>query len=276
MTTAIPAEAFACGDARKYRRGCRCDGCRVAVVREDKRNRMLRETGRALLRPAGPARRHLEALLDGGMMPAEVEVATGVHRNVLYKLSHGDGRVHAETERKILAVPVPDGVALSGVYRDGTGTRRRLQGLVVMGWPVKVLAGRLGCASEYVHYLLAGKGTGRVALKTLCAVRKLSRELHATSPEQAGMPAAAVRRTRNMAGRHGWLSVAVWDDIDDPQDVPQCGARVLRDDAIVEDTAYLARTGLSRVLISERMGLSWDYITKAHSRAGVRMPEVAS
>ncbi|MFD5564471.1 hypothetical protein [Kitasatospora griseola] len=52
--------------------------------------------------------------------------------------------------------------------------------------------------------------------------------------------------------------------------------RTRRSLAIVEDTAELARQGLNRDEIASRIGVSWSYLQTAHSREGVRIPEVAA
>lgn len=49
-----------------------------------------------------------------------------------------------------------------------------------------------------------------------------------------------------------------------------------RSAVIVENTAELARHDLPREEIARRIGVSWNYIQVAHSREGVRIPEVAA
>ncbi|MFE1321652.1 hypothetical protein [Kitasatospora phosalacinea] len=45
---------------------------------------------------------------------------------------------------------------------------------------------------------------------------------------------------------------------------------------IVEDTTLLVIRGLSRAEIASRLQISWGYVQQAHSREGVRVPEVAA
>ncbi len=216
------------------------------------------------------------ALLNGGMTRTEIECGAPISPDVFYRVSNGMGEIHADTEAKILALPVPRGVPRSGVYRDGTGTRRRLRALVVAGWTSKSLADRMGKSQQYVCYLLAGDGTGQVSLRVEGEVRRLFRELFAVDPVAAGVSPYWSAQARASARRKGWHPIAVWDDVEDPDAVPQYGGHTTRDAALVEDTAELAAQGLSKVLIAERLGVSWGYIATAHSRAGRKTPECRS
>jgi hypothetical protein len=46
--------------------------------------------------------------------------------------------------------------------------------------------------------------------------------------------------------------------------------------SIVEDTAELVRHGLTRERIAERLGISWNAVSKAHSRRSHPVPELAA
>lgn len=87
------------------------------------------------------------------------------------------------------------------------------------------------------------------------------------------------------------LSYLTWDEHGNPA-VPPSTTRTIRQTAalihtpteeptwrtraIVAHTADLARQGCGRTEISSRLGISWTYVTVAHSREGARIPEVAA
>jgi hypothetical protein len=115
--------------------------------------------------------------------------------------------VNAATARRILAVdPVVHGAAPTSV--DATGTRRRLQALVAIGWPTNELGARLGNKSRYLKPLHAD----RVSRQTAESVDALYEQLKDTpGPDQR-----AVRR----GARLHWAPPGYWDDIDNPDAVP--------------------------------------------------------
>jgi hypothetical protein len=277
MTTAIPAEAFAHGDARRYRRGCRCRPCTRALTAEVRRNGFFRATGRGAHIAPDRAADHVRALREAGLRDGDIMAAARIVPSVLYKILRGAGRIHRDTERRILAVPIPTAPGAGcGSLVDGTGTHRRLQALVAAGWPAAQLGNRLGGAHrQQIAYLLNGRGTGRVELHTAQRIEALFQELDRLRPEDNGVAPDVVLLTRQLAASKGWHPAVVWDDIDDPTEKPNYGAKASRADAVVEDTAELAREGYNREAIALRLGISWDAVRLAHSRKGIPMPEVA-
>jgi hypothetical protein len=278
VTTAIPAEDFAHGDARRYRRRCRCTPCVRAATAEAKRNEFLRATGRGALLAPDRSADHVRALRNAGLRDADILQAARIVPDQLYRIMRGAGKIHRNTERRVLAVPIPEAVgAGSSSLVDGTGTHRRLQALVAAGWPAAQLGNHPGVAHrQQMTYLLHGLGTGRVELHTALRIRDLFHGLDGRRPEDNGIAPHIAQRARQLAGRRGWHPAIVWDDIDDPFEKPNYGAKVSRVDAVVEDTAELVREGYSREAIALRLGISWDAVRVAHSRKGVDLPEVAA
>ena len=274
-TVATPAEAFAHGDAKRYRRGCRCADCRAGVVAESKKNQYLRKTGRSTMRTTETASAHVLKLRAAGMADSEIMQAASIAPDVLYRVLRNAGRIHATTEQRILAVKVPAKARQgNGSLTDGTGTRRRLQALVAAGWPSAEIAFRLGVFRQQVGYLIRGEGTGQVTLRVEAEVSRVFRALWGQSPEANGVAPHVALRARRRAARRHWHPAGAWDDIDNPNEQPQYGARVNRSAAIVEDVAELVTQGHSRDAIAERLGVTWNYVQIAHSRENVPMPEV--
>lgn len=106
---------------------------------------------------------------------------------------------------------------------DATGTHRRIQAMVAVGWSLPEIAERLGMNRTYPKVILAKPTiTRRIALK----VARLYDELAMTPRVPPPGWAPHVARTKSFARRKGWVSALAWDDetIDDPTAKPQRGA----------------------------------------------------
>jgi hypothetical protein len=134
---------------------CRCRPC-VDAVTSYERTR-TRQTAYGRWQPyvdASPARQHVEELRAAGMGLKLIARHSGVAHGALAKLIYGDAqrrlapskRIRPETERKILAVQATIDTLGATVHVDATGTRRRLQALVAVGWSQSQLARRLDMA----------------------------------------------------------------------------------------------------------------------------------
>ncbi|OKI47280.1 hypothetical protein [Micromonospora sp. CB01531] len=93
---------------------------------------------------------------------------------------------------------------------DGTGTRRRLRALAVLGWRWPDIGERLGVTGSAVAILAASAGL--VELPTVARVKAVYRELC----ERPGPSRITARR----AAAKGWHGPLAWADIDDPACVP--------------------------------------------------------
>ena len=104
-------------------------------------------------------------------------------------------------------------LARGPLMTDGTGTRRRLQALAVMGWRQKDIADQVDTATTYIGALMVKPG-GRVRLETAAKVAALyDRWWNETGPSTS---------TAKRARGKGWLPPLAWDDdtIDDPSARP--------------------------------------------------------
>lgn len=108
--------------------------------------------------------------------------------------------------------PVTDTV----FYVDATGTRRRLQALVLRGRPIRELAALLGYSPHWVS-AVSQRRIYRVAQERATAVRALFDELH-DAPIKTGRSALlAIRGAENS----GFVPAAAWDDLDNPAEQPR-------------------------------------------------------
>lgn len=96
------------------------------------------------------------------------------------------------------------------------GAQRRLQGLAWLGWDGALIASRLGVSRQAVYKLRAGL-TSSTQAATSRKLDAVFREL-CSRPRPVGKQA---ERARKLARTNGWLSPWVWDDIDDPHELPK-------------------------------------------------------
>ena len=96
---------------------------------------------------------------------------------------------------------------------DGTGTRRRLQALLALGWTTPQIEAHLGRGTHYVHSLLSRDN--RISLDTHREIVALYDELSMTLPDVTTPAERAIfTRAKNIAARRGYLPPLAWDDID--------------------------------------------------------------
>ena len=223
--------------------------------------------------PAAPVHAHIAALRDAGMGGRRIAAAAGLHYSTVRSLIHGkrgkapSDRVRAATAAAILAVTYqPAGRTTV----DATGTHRRLQALVAVGWSQARLAARLGMNRANFGALLA---RDRVNHSTAQAVAALYDELWdqdppaATRHEQAG-----ITRARRHAADHGWAAPMAWDDdsLDDPAAVPEGAAAPgapARKLPAADELAWLKRQGDTVAGIAQRFGVSEASVHTALRRA---------
>lgn len=236
--------------------------------------RYLRTAGHRATCPPDRAAAKINQLRRAGLTDQQIRAAAGCGHSTYYRAAHRQGPIMRTTERRILAITVVEvRPPASTASVPPHGTRRRLQALVVAGWPPAVLAAALGISLQKVHLLLHRERDG-VSIRTAARVEALFAQLWDQAPERHGVKPATAARARLLAARWGWAPGLAWDDLDAPGAVPQLGESTRRGADVVEDTAELVAEGLSREGIALRLGIGWDAVRQAHRRAGVPLPEV--
>ncbi|MEJ8654649.1 hypothetical protein WKI65_43115 [Streptomyces sp. MS1.AVA.3] len=106
---------------------------------------------------------------------------------------------------------------------DPTGTRRRVDAMMVLGWSRRAMADELGLRSAQFNTALAGE---RVTARLARAVSRLYDEWWDQVPEEHGVAGAYAVRTRRMSAARGAMPPQAWDDatIDDPRAQPALDA----------------------------------------------------
>ena len=170
-----------------------------------------------------PVRTHVHALQAAGLGERRIAELAGLHRTHITSVKHGRSRtkpdqpatkISTRVAAAILAVPIPDNpvaVAAEGACIDSTGTVRRLQALVAVGYPAASLGERIGVsATNTAHTMRATQVTVRRARQVAFLYEQLSH-----------LPGES-KRARMRARRQGWAPPLAWDEdtIDDPAASP--------------------------------------------------------
>jgi hypothetical protein len=218
---------------------------------------------------ATPVREHLLKLHAAGITPHRVEVLTGIDWNTvrLYtqpSVKQGRGmirRTTPEVEAKILAIaPEP---TLPGRV-DPTGTRRRIQALSAIGWPLRELGPHIGIKPDNVRRILVRgqKVYGTTAQATIDAYDQLRR----SRPRRHGVSDIGVARALRNAKQHKWAPPKYWDQhpgcIDDPHFEPMY--RVTKREIVAQDANWIMTTvGLNKADTADRLGVDKSYVDHA-------------
>jgi hypothetical protein len=267
-----------CTHARRHEHGtrsryrfddCRCVPCSLANnAYYAQRYRLVVAGQWAPLVDAGPAAAHVQALVDSGMQRSRIAAQAGVAVSVVSKLLAGQPgarrrrRVRAETAQQLLAVPYPD--------LDATGTRRRLQALMAIGWPPAALDEQAGEEPGWVERLLE---QDLVSSTTAGQAAYLFERLwDCPPPQRTRDEQRAAEQARARAKASGWGPPMAWDvdlnPIDDPAAKPDLGQPVRkRKVPTAEDLLFLIDAGESIEIIAQRAGVRVDTIREAVRKA---------
>ena len=225
---------------------------------------------------AGPVRDHLHTLRRAGIGRRRIAELAGISQSVLANLLYGKSgrvptrRVRPQTASAILAIQPNSGALAPSTPVDATGSRRRLQALVAVGWNQSQLAARLGMTRGNFGSLMR---RGQVTAHTEQAVSRLYDQLWDQAPTtDTPRTATIAEQARNYARARGWPPPLAWDDdiIDDPAAMPAADwrrtRRTLTTAALAEDAAELLSQGGARQNAAERLGVTPGAIEKAFAR----------
>jgi transcriptional regulator with XRE-family HTH domain len=228
--------------------------------------------------PADPVREHVQALGAAGIGWKRAAELAGISKGTMRKLLQGGPgnrppcqRIRPDTAAAILAVQPSAANLGARAVVDATGTRRRVQALVAVGWSQAHIAAQVGLTPSGMSRLLLHQD--QVTAATARAVRAVYDELwDQAPPEGTHWEKASAARARNHALASGWAPPAAWDDdrIDDPQAPEPAGwqrtSDVPRGAELAEEAAELFRQGYGRELAAERLRVSRNTLDKAIER----------
>lgn len=218
---------------------------------------------------ATPVREHLLKLHAAGITPYRVEALSGLDWKSVRLFTQpivAEGRgitrhTTPEIAAKILAIEIAP--HLPGRV-DPTGTRRRIQALSAIGWPLKELGPHVGIQPENVRRILTrGKQVyGTTAQSTIDGYERLRND----RPRKHGVSKIGVARALRHSQQRKWAPPKYWDQhpgaIDDPHFEPMY--RVTRREIIAQDANLIMRTtGLDRHAAAARLGVDKSYVDHA-------------
>ena len=253
---------------------CRCTSCVTANRTYESDRRRQRAYGNQSYVDAAPARAHVEALQAAGLGWKRVAGMAGLNTSVVWALIYGkpdrgmapSKRIRPKTAEAILAVPMPTVHDLGhGALIDATGTRRRLQALITLGWSVQRLADTHGIDRQALDNALT---SDHVRVKTAVAVRTMYADQSMTGPPVSNRwERTAASRSRARAASAGWVPPLGWDDtdLDNPAATP---ATVERDGVRgfdLDEWIYLVTHGEHPARAATRCGVTIATVqTRAH------------
>jgi hypothetical protein len=216
---------------------CRCTDCTAANTAASRIVTRERIYGR--WHPyvdAGPVREHIAALRAAGIGVERIAHLAGLSLSHIRELAeHGHAnspetqRVRPSTATRVLRIGIGDASRAPCSRVDATGTRRRLQALIAIGWPAELLAVQLGRRPNSLCRSMTGESvTARTAQDVAALYQRLwnCRPPRMTSEQRAAADAAQAQ-----AAARGWLPPLAWDDIDsDPTPPPAVADASQRND----------------------------------------------
>lgn len=249
---------------------CKCEACRE--IGRAYSLRRYRRIGYGTWNPlvdAEPVREHIAALRAVGHSLPKIQKSANVSSATIARLLYDCSphnpraqRIRPEVAQRILALPIVPAPITPMTVVDATGTRRRIQALVAMGWPYTLLGPHLGFHPRRLTELARGE---RVLASTARRIADAYRTVQTWDPADYGVPLPARTMARNIAAREGWHGPLAWADIDNPacrpektpqyQPIPDNGRDSMRRDEI----RRLVEAGESEHFIAKKLGLAYEY-----------------
>lgn len=231
---------------------CRCTLCRAANTRDQKRSNHATRSGQRATIDAAPVIAHLELLHAAGISWRQIATTSGMSRSALSKIITGESRrVLRATAASLLAITSANPKQAPHALVDATGTRRRLQALVTLGYSIAALGKRADIdAWRVLHEDLVFEAT-RAAVATLYD------DLSNHPPQPQTMPQrTTVTRAKRYASARGWAPPLAWDDetLDDPAATPQGVATAPVRLSVASQVDELLEIGCSVTEIPSRVG----------------------
>ncbi len=245
---------------------CRCSECTAANTAASRIVSRERIYGR--WQPyvdAGPVREHIAALRAAGIGVERIAHLADLSVGHIRELAgHGRDdssrtqRVRPSTATRVLSIGMGDASRAPCSRVDATGTRRRLQALVAVGWSAEELAAQLGRRPSSLRRSLTGESvTARTALEVATLYERL---WNVPPPRATSKQRAVADDARAHAVVQGWLPPLAWDDIESDPTPPPTIKSPGRDD--IDEIA------VERALAGD--GMAYQDLTSAEQQEVVR------
>jgi hypothetical protein len=244
---------------------CRCTDCTAANTAAGRAVHRAQTFGRwQPFVDAAPVRKHIRALRAAGIGVEQIAMLAGISTSHVRELADprhdgnpGIRRVRPQTAHQVLRIRIDQANRAPHSHVGATGTRRRLQALIAVGWPHDELAARLGRSSAGLRRSMLSDS---VTAQTAQDVSALYEQLWNVRPPQSTDQRAA-DDARAFAAERGWLPPLAWDDIDTDPD-PRHHAEGVETDAGLDEIA------IERALAGDDVRL--EHLTPAEQEEVVR------
>ena len=228
---------------------CRCDDCRKAVFRANKR-RSLYPNPKV---PAVLAAARINELRANGWTVAAIARETGLSPTWLPRLGTEARHVYTSTVMKLNQLPT---------CPPAPQIVRRLRALAAIGWTYERMAELVGTTKYSIRDWARG-------LKQPSAkhVETILTKWDAASVQAFDDPSA--RRAKASAQRQNWAPPAAWDDIDDPNETPK-GVRTSHEKHAVRyetDVVWRLKLGETIETIAKDLGIQPASLERRIARA---------
>lgn len=211
MTTPVRHRVASCDQHIRYRAGCPNCQARASRQQNSRSRAIAYGTWQPTLVDATPARERITHLHDVyGMSLRHIARAAACSGNAIQRIATGQARCERDVLSRVLNVQPEEAHGDQRV--PAIGSARRLQGLAVTGHSPKHIAGLLDVDPEQVREWRRLKWQ-QIAARHHHAIARLAARLDGTrGPSE---------HSRQIASRRGWVPLAAWDDIDNPNEHPQ-------------------------------------------------------
>lgn len=263
--------------------GCHCRACIDANTAAEKARNKAKAYGRydSGRVDARPAREHLAFLAQNGVSLKQAAKLAGVAHSTLGHIVHGrkdrgEGprkRIERRVSEAVLALQPGIEATARGRLVDATGTRRRLQALVAVGYSITRLGTRLRITTSNMAGPMGARS--EVTAATARKVRDLYERLwDAPPPESTRGERTAATRARKHAQVQGWAQPMAWDEdtIDDPAAEPSGVAADASINApaadLAEDVEHMLASNASPEEVAQRTHRTVKGLEGAMARIG--------
>lgn len=215
MTTAAETHTpnYAC-----YKRGCKQPGCLTAGRRYAKLLAYDIARGVSRMHDTTQVRAHVERLIAAKWTHQQIANAAHTARGTISYIAAGQPETSKRIALAILSIPIGP-PPKNPTHTAATGSTRRIRALAFAGYALVDLARRLNMSDDRVSSIARG---------VVSVVRTSDAQLIARTYRQLADKPGPSERARADARKKGWTPLGVWDDIDDPDAVPDwtghCGS----------------------------------------------------
>ncbi len=245
---------------------CPCQACKAAWARRMSNDEWerYRSGGTDLVPVTDEIRMHLHMIVGLGVTIRDLADRLGVHHTTVMRLVR-NGRQRAAGQ-----IVDTIGLMTPGDFYTRVGSSRRLQALVLAGFPPSWLASRVGIKPAKVVQILDGTHRGYATAST--SIAKLYDEVWDSDPVSQGVRPQDALMARGMAEKAGWCPALAWDDdtIDDPNATPEgVDEGDFQMEARLANVEFLIDTGMDPTQALAQCGWTkWDSFRQTCKRHG--------